>query len=89
MSILRGVISLLAAIDWDAVFPELHVDFSSRGCSMTLNRFSVNSGVRGMLEWKDYRAVDMVLSIVGGYIDCAIGFEIGTRLTAVHSIIPI
>lgn len=57
LSILRLVIALLAAIPWNGVVTEVHVEFSSRGNSMELIRFFVNIGARGMLEGKDYRAV--------------------------------
>lgn len=40
--------------------------------------------VRGMLQGKDYRAVDMVLLVVRDYTDIATRFGNGTRMTVVY-----
>lgn len=71
--ILCAVKSLLEAIDWMAVSPGLHVDFSSIGFSMQLNGFFLNSGVHGMLEGKNFCAVNMIFLIIGAYADRATG----------------
>lgn len=70
-SILRGINSLLAAVDQNADVPDLLVDFPIKIFSMRLNDLFQNSGVRVMFKWKDYPTVDMVFLFLGAYIDRA------------------
>lgn len=74
--ILRGVNPLFATIDRNAGVPGLLVNFSSKSSSVQLNGIFLNRDVREMLEGKEYRAVDMILSIMGTYIDCAMCFQV-------------
>lgn len=59
--ILSGVSSMLAATAREAVALGLHVAISIKGFPVYLNNPFLNSGVRGMLKRKGYRAVDMVV----------------------------
>lgn len=65
MCILLGENALLATIYRGAGVPGLHVDFYDKACSMQLNVFILNSGVCGIIEWKENRAVHMVFKFVG------------------------
>lgn len=68
--------SVLAAIEPKASFFGLHVGFSVKDFSMQLNGPFLNCIVRGVIGEKIYRAVGMVRSIVGYYIDRATtGFQ--------------
>lgn len=85
-SILLGMKFFLVVIDWNAGVSGLHEDFSSKGCSMQLNILFLNRGVRGMLGWKDYLAVDILFLIIGVYIDCATVFQNDANMAGVHSV---
>lgn len=74
MSILHALDSLLTAIDENDVVSRPLIDISGHGCSTQLNDLLLGSGVRGMLERKDYRAVDMIFSIIEVYINCTTEF---------------
>lgn len=84
--ILRGVSSMLAAVERDASVLVLHVDFSSKNCSMRLNGFYLNSVVRRMLVGNKYRAADMVFTIIGAYTERAAGFQNDANMTGVYHI---
>lgn len=71
VSILRVVNSLLAAIDRAAGVPGQQLYFSIKVYYMQLNSLFLGSGFRGMLEGKDYRAVDIIFSIIAAHIDRA------------------
>jgi len=42
----------------------LHIDFSSNEKGPAINGISTNDGLRGMLEAKDYRTLDMVFPFI-------------------------
>lgn len=75
MSILREANVLPAAIEHKDGVPGQNVDFESNGCFVQLYDLFQNSGVRGMIEGKDYCPLDMVLPSTGAYIERAIGFQ--------------
>lgn len=72
---LCGVGSLLAAIGREAGVPGQHVYFSNKNCSIHLSNVFLNSGVRRMLERKDYCAEDSVFLTIQACIDRAIGIK--------------
>lgn len=82
--ILRCVNFLLEAIDWDADVPAPHVDSLGKVCSMKLKGPSLNSIFRTMLGEKDYRAVDMIFSIIGADVNYATLFRNDAITTTVH-----
>ena len=82
-AILRGCNSYLRAIETDSGISYLRVDFSSKNASVTLNGFFLETGVRGMLEGKDYRNVDFVFPFVAAFID-RITQESNGDLTTIH-----
>lgn len=84
MSILRGVEFLLAAIEQNAGVPILHVHFSSKGFSVQLDGILQNSGVHGVLEGKNNRAVDIVSSDIEDCIDRAKGLQKDENITGVQ-----
>lgn len=69
--ILRGIDSLLAGIERKAGVAVQQVDSSNKGFSMKLDGSFRNSSVLEMLWRIVYRALDMILSIIGAYLDCA------------------
>lgn len=84
VSILRGLNLLLAAVEREAGVPGLHMDFSRKSCSLQLNVVFLMSGVRGMIERKDYRAVDTLFTILEAYTDRASQFQNGADMTRVY-----
>lgn len=75
---------LLASIDGDTGVLGLHIDFSSKACSMQLNGRVINFGVRGFLEGEDYRAVGMSFPSIGALIDRTTKFQNEVTMTGVH-----
>lgn len=69
----QGVNFFLVTIYWEAGVSGVHIDFSSKICSMQFNCLFRNSGVRGMLNEKDFCAVEIVFPTVGASIDRATG----------------
>ena len=49
------------------------MDFSKANYSTRLDGLFVEDGVRGMLEGKDYKTVDMILPFIAAFIDRACG----------------
>lgn len=86
LSIPRGPDSLLVAIDREVDVPGLRADFSSNGFSMLLSCLSLNNSVRKMFVGKDYRAVDMLFSIIEAYYDRATEFQTDTYMAGIHHI---
>ncbi len=84
-AILRACNSLLRAIEEDSDIPNLHLDFSTKEASSTLNGLFLNNGIRGMLEGKDYRNLDYVYPFVMAYVD-RITNCINNGLTEVNTI---
>ena len=82
-SILSGCNTLLRAIERDSGVSGLHVDFSGKDASSRLNGIFLQTGLRGMLEGKDYRRLDTVFPFVAAFIDTVAGSETG-QLTKVH-----
>lgn len=68
-AILKGVNSVLAAFESDSYARALHVGFSTGESGRNLNGIFTVEGLQGMLEAKDYRALDMVFPFIGSYID--------------------
>lgn len=82
-AILSGCNTLLRAIERDSGVSGLHVDFSGKDASSCLNGIFLQTGLRGMLEGKDYRRLDTVFPFVAAFIDTVTGSETG-QLTKVH-----
>ena len=59
-SVLGGANAFLALLEKEYPTRCLHVDFSKAKNSTRLNGLFVEDGVRGMLEGKDYKTVDMI-----------------------------
>lgn len=76
---------MIAAMERDNDVTGLHVDFSSRGESVQSNGIFVNSGIRGMLEGKDYRSVNTVFPIMSIYSDRVVWFQGSPNLTEAHA----
>lgn len=60
--------------DWETGVPPLHVEFFNNGYFLSLNGLFLDSPVIRMFEGKDYRTIDMVLSIMRSHIDRVTGF---------------
>lgn len=76
---------MLSAIEQNFRAPGLHVDFSKYGDSTQLNGLFTKDGLRGMLEGKDYRSVDMVFPFVAAFIYRCTGLEEDAPLTRINT----
>lgn len=79
---------LSPVLDWDASVSGLHVVFSCNGRSMQSKLLFLSCGVRWMLERKAYRAMDVLLSINGFYIDSATRFGNCSNIPDFHNMFP-
>jgi len=84
--LLSGCNNLLIGYQNDFRVTRLRVDFSSSQTSGQLNGFFTSTGVKGMLEGKDYHAIDTVFPFVAGFLDKATGFHNVAHLTTVHTL---
>lgn len=82
-SLLRCANHTLSAIERDSFMPGLHVDFSTCEKGATPNGLFTVDGLRGMLEAKDYWAVDMVFPFVAGCLDRICGESDSAPLTTI------
>ena len=69
LSVLRGINSLLATIERDYFVPGLTIDFSTSEIGQQLNGLFLNQGLRGMLEGRHFKSLDMVFPFVAAFID--------------------
>lgn len=60
------------------------MDLLQRGSSLYLKGLFLNAGVRGMLERRDYYAVDMVFPIFCVFIDRVTGYTRSPKMTRVQ-----
>jgi hypothetical protein len=84
-AVLRACNSLLRAIQNDSATTAIHIDFSTKEASSALNGFFLESGIRGMLEGKDYRNLDYVFPFVAAFIDRVSGLQ-EEGITTVHTV---
>ena len=84
-AILRGCNSLLAAIQNQYPLSGVNVDFSKKEASTSLNGLFTADGLKGMLEAKEYRAIDYVFPFVAAFVDRALGNEKNPHQTIIHS----
>ena len=83
-SVLRGCNTVLAEFQKYYVMPGVKVDFSKHEGSSQLNGIFVQDGLRGMLEGKDYRTLDMFFPFIFGYVDSWLGYAEDAPLTKIH-----
>lgn len=69
LSILRGINSLLATLERDYFVPGLTIDFSTSELGQQLNGLFLEHGLRGMLEGRHFKSLDMVFPFIGAFID--------------------
>lgn len=84
-AILRACNSLLRAIQIDSSTTSMKIDFSTKETSSTLNGIFLETGVRGMLEGKDYKTLDYVFPFVAAFVDRITGCQ-RDGITAVHTL---
>ena len=84
-AILRACNSILRAIQEDCGSSGIHIDFSTKETSSNLNGIFLETGVRGMLEGKDYRNLDYFFPFVAAFVDRISGCTEGS-LTLVHTL---
>jgi len=84
-NILKSFNAILAEIEKNYPATGLHVDFSKKEKSAQMNGFYLRDGVRGMLEGKNYRAVDMVFPFLAAFFDRAVGFSQDPSFTALNT----
>ena len=75
--------NILAAIERDYCASGLHVDFSTSETGSHLNEIFTEDGLRGMLEAKDVRALDMVFPFIGAHIDGCCSEALSAPITSV------
>ena len=68
-SILRACNAILRQIEIDSHISQLHVDFSKKESSTQLNGIFLATGIRGMLEGKDFKNLDYVFPFIAAYVD--------------------
>ena len=83
-SVLRGCNTVLSVFQNEYMMPGTRVDFSKKEGSSQLNGIYMTRGLRGMLEGKDYRALDVMFPFVFGYVDCWLGTSAEASLTKIH-----
>lgn len=81
--LLMATNAILADIQKNYPAPGLQVDFSKKEASVQLNGFFMKEGIKGMLEGKNYRSVDMVFPFISAFIDRVTGFENAADMTRV------
>jgi len=81
LSTLRACNSVLRQMERDSQISGLHVDFSTKESSTQLNGIFLSTGLRGMLEGKDYRNLDYVFPFVSAYVDRFRGMHDDPSLT--------
>jgi len=85
IQVLKVCNAILAEVENTYPASGLHVDFSKTEKTSQLNGLFLREGVRGMLEGKNFRAVDMVFPFVLSFIDRILGFQGTADLTSVHT----
>ena len=85
-TVLKGCNSLLRSIQDLYTMPGIRYDFSKKECSTALNGIYTNTGLRGMLEGKDYKVLDTIFPIVFAYVDTWLSDNDSAPLTEVHTL---
>ncbi|MEM1002920.1 MAG: hypothetical protein AAGH46_09760, partial [Bacteroidota bacterium] len=68
-AIFRAANEMFKQIQEESYVSGLHVDFSSKNCSSSLNGLFTQDGVTGMLEAKNMRCIDYIFPFVACFID--------------------
>lgn len=84
-SVLRAVNSMLTEIQTKYPMPGRNVDFAKKEASSGLNGLFTNDGLKGMLEGKDYQAVDYIFPFVAAFTDRCLGRVDSHEQTTVHT----
>ena len=84
-AVLRGCNSVLRYFQTHSVMPGTRIDFSKSYCSSSLNGLYPSTGLRGMLEGKDFKALDTVFPFIFAYVDTWLGQHSEAPLTSIHS----
>jgi len=84
-AVLRYLNDLLIRYSTDSYVPGLYIDFRSGDRRKGVNGFFVSDGVRGMLEAKDYWAVDQVFPFLALSLDRMMAQTGKYPLTKVHT----
>ena len=83
--VLRGCNTVLRFFEQHYVMPGVRLDFSKKECSSQLNGIYTSTGLRGMLEGKDYRNLDYFFPFVYAYVDGWLGNHDTAPLTSIHT----
>ena len=83
--ILRGLNTLLRFFQANSTLPGIRVDFSKNECTSQLNGIYTSTGLRGMLEGKDYKNLDSLFPFLYGYVDRWLGNAEDCHLTKLHT----
>ena len=82
--VLRACNSFLRVMKNDCSSASIHIDFSTKEESSRLNGIFLDSGMRGMLEGKDYRNLDYFFPFVAAFVDRITGC-VTNGITTVHT----
>jgi len=84
-NVLKAANAILAEIEKKYPATGIHVDFSKKEKTAQLNGFFLRDGVRGMLEGKNFRSIDLVFPFIASFIDRALGFQGNPVITTVKT----
>eukprot|EP00737_Agarophyton_chilense_P001689 gb/GEZJ01001895.1/.p3 GENE.gb/GEZJ01001895.1/~~gb/GEZJ01001895.1/.p3 ORF type:complete len:178 (+),score=19.70 gb/GEZJ01001895.1/:2858-3391(+) len=68
-SLFKDANNILVDIELHFPAPGLHIDFSTAEKGNSLNGFFTPDGIKGMVEPKEYRALDVVFPFIGAFFD--------------------
>lgn len=83
--LLRTYNSLLAVIDKNQPATGLRVNFSRKERSSSMNGLFIKDVIRGIIEGKYYRTVDVVLPLVDAFSDRRTGHDEHAPVTAMNT----
>lgn len=70
----------------DFPVPGVRFDYSATPKSNNLNGLHISTGLKGMLEGKDYSNIDMVFPFIAAFLDRVLGYADNQQLTMIHSL---
>lgn len=83
--LLNACHGILAELQLSYPVHGVHVDLSGKGSKSKLISLLVNDGVRGMLEGKDYKSVDIVFRFSAAFLELCTGLVNESPLTTIHA----
>lgn len=75
---------MLSAIKGDGVFPVARIDISKRGATNGWDGIFTKSGLRGMLDGKDYQSLGKRFSFLTAFIGRYMDYKKSVAMKTVH-----